>query len=184
MEGAAEIAAWGRRIWVFSWDSESCLLGRVTEEEVSPVVGLVDMAHPNGNHVCLYLSCGWPWGMAQQSRDLAGLCRLWGCGWQSRDMQGWGTQPSERELLRGCAGLGCMAWQRSCRVVQAWVDMACRDHKCLWIPGLRAHPTEIMLVWGVGVWGSTALVGQGEWLEDRRSHSVWSSGSMSLWARG
>jgi hypothetical protein len=58
------------------------------------------LAQQNGDRVCLYLRCGMPEGMAQQSGDLAGLCRPWGHGQQSRDLAGlWGPQPSKTELL-------------------------------------------------------------------------------------
>jgi hypothetical protein len=139
MEGAAEIAAWGRRIWVFSWDSESCLLGRVTEEEVSPVVGLVDMAHPNGNHVCLYLRHGWPWGVAQQSRDLAGLCRLWG---QRFAWQGWGGVGG----WQGHRPVKGSSWG-AVQVLGAWPS---RDHAGLYRP-CGTWPAEI-----IGICGSLA----------------------------
>jgi hypothetical protein len=92
-------------------------------------------------------------GMAQQSRDRAGLCKPWGhglaeqrsCVCVSQAWQAWGSWPSEMEIVqawvRGLVEItnvcGALAWQ-----------------------ALRARLEEIMRVWGVGVWGSTVLLGQ------------------------
>jgi hypothetical protein len=86
-------------------------------------------------------------GTGLQSEYCALLCRLSGHGWQNRNRAGLGN-----------AAQWDGAPARLCRPgVGEWTG---RDRKCLWIPGLRAHPTEILWVWGVGVWVSTALVGQ------------------------
>jgi hypothetical protein len=55
-------------------------------------------------HVCISCVAGLG-GMYLQSRDLTGLCRLWGHGQQCRDCARMGAWPSETELLQGCAGL-------------------------------------------------------------------------------
>jgi hypothetical protein len=58
--------------------------------------------------VCISSTAGLG-GVYWQSRDLAGLCRPWRCGGQSRDRAGLGVQSSQMELLQGCAGLGGLA---------------------------------------------------------------------------
>jgi hypothetical protein len=81
-----------------------------------------------------------------QSEYYAVLCRLWGCGWQSRDhaglaglgslagkveiVQSWVAQPSKMELLQGCTGLG------GCGLVEFVNVCGSLD--------LRANPTEIL----------------------------------------
>jgi hypothetical protein len=63
---------------------------------------------------------------------------LQGCGGlgslagKAEIVQGWGARPSKAEILQGCASLEG-AWPGG-------------DDKCLWIPGLRACPTEILQV--------------------------------------
>jgi hypothetical protein len=58
------------------------------------------------NRECMYLHCGRPWGMAQQSRDTAGLCRPGGV-WSGRDCKSlWipslkGSSHRDRAVLRG-----------------------------------------------------------------------------------
>jgi hypothetical protein len=111
----------------------------------------------NGDRVCVLVpSLTGLRGTALQSEYCAVLCRLWGCGWQSRDraeiVQGLGVQPSETELLQGCAIIGGMAGKAE--IVQGWGAQTTktelllgfaglegawpgRDHKCLWIPGLK-----------------------------------------------
>jgi hypothetical protein len=153
---------------------------------VQDCAGLGDMAPRNGDCICLYLQCGWPWGMAWQSRDLARLCRPWGPGWQSRDSAGlWGTAQQNRapaELCRpgGVCGLA--------EIINVYGSLA-----------LRAHPTEILLFWGVWVWGSTGLVGQRSrargseipWCMEQQLRGLMGWGwacstcySFSLWWRG
>jgi hypothetical protein len=95
--------------------------------------GLGGVAGQNRDHECLYFQHGRPWGMAQQSRDLPGLCRPWGCGLQSRDH----------------AGLGGMAQQNGapaglCRpVVGEGPGLAEIVNVCGSL-ALRAHPMEIL----------------------------------------
>jgi hypothetical protein len=57
-------------------------------------------------------------GTALLSEYCAVLCRLWGVTNKADIMQGWGAQPSEMELLQGCAGLGNVA--RKAEIVQGW----------------------------------------------------------------
>jgi hypothetical protein len=104
------------------------------------------------------------------------------CG--SPALQALGAQACGVNIVQGCAGLGGMAQQkwRSWGFVSpaagfGGVYWQSRDHTGLCRPGsqgawpggdvnvcgslaLRARPTEILLFWGVGVWGNTALVGQ------------------------
>jgi hypothetical protein len=56
---------------------------------------------------------------------LKGCAGLGSLASKAEIMQGWGEWPIKMELLQGCAGLG---WGG------AWPG---GDHKCLWIPGLK-----------------------------------------------
>jgi hypothetical protein len=74
---------------------------------------LGDMAQWNGDHTCLYLWCSRPWGSGLADQRSCRAVQSWVCGRQCRDRAGWGAQPSETELLQGCAGLGGVIQQRS-----------------------------------------------------------------------
>jgi hypothetical protein len=84
--------------------------------------------------------CAGLWGVTQQSRDLAGLCRPWvggpvegrSCMFVSLAWQALRVCTSKAEILQGCADFG---------------SMARRDHKCLWLPGLKglSHGDPVVL---------------------------------------
>jgi hypothetical protein len=94
-------------------------------------------------------------GIALQSEYCAGLCRLWGMASKAEIVQFWGVQPSQRELLQSCAGLGRLAgkaeivqgwgqWPSQTELLQGcaglwwgWGTWPGGDGKCLWIPGLK-----------------------------------------------
>jgi hypothetical protein len=106
----------------------------------------------------------------QQSGDPAYLCIPWLTGLRGRSSAEWrscicgslawqalGTQACGVNIVWGCAGLGGVAQQRSCRAVQAWGG-GCGLAEILNV--LSAHPMEILWFWDVEVWGTTGLVGQ------------------------
>jgi hypothetical protein len=63
------------------------------------------------------------------------------------------------------------AKHRWCRAVQAWRHGLAEIMNICRSLALRARPMEILWVWGVGVWGSTALAGQRS--RARRSEIPW-----------
>jgi hypothetical protein len=82
------------------------------------------------------------------------------CMCRSLAWQALGAKSCRVNIVQGCAGLGSMAQQKSCRAVQAWGYGLAEIVNVCGSPALRAHPMEILWFWGVGFWGSIALVGQ------------------------
>jgi hypothetical protein len=99
--------------------------------------------------------------MAQQDGAPAGMCRPWERGRQSRDHAGLGSMTQQDGAPAGL----CRSWvrgpQSSCRAMQVrGVHGLVEIINVCGSLAVRAHPMEILRVWGVGVWGSTALMGQ------------------------
>jgi hypothetical protein len=145
------------------------------------IPGLTDLGgtiEQNGDCVC----GSWAWQAlgAQPCRvNIVQCCAGFrGVASKAEIVQGWRAQPSKSELLQCCAGLGSLAgkaeivqgsgaWPSKMELLQGCAGLrggrGCGLAEILNICGslaLRTPPTEILWVQGVGVWGSTALVGQ------------------------